>query len=181
MASVFSHAITAFAAGKLISQKGFDRKAIILGMICSAIPDLDAIGFWMGVPYHSFWGHRGFTHSFCFAALLAVFCAFIFYPKEKILSKSFLLKGLYFFIATASHPVLDAMTNGGLGVAFFAPFDNTRYFFPFRPISVSPISISVFFSERGLEVLKSEFIWIWAPSLMLILITVIFKRKRESE
>ena len=26
----------------------------------------------------------------------------------------------YFFLATASHGVLDAMTNGGLGVAFFA-------------------------------------------------------------
>nr|HRC76832.1 rhodanese-like domain-containing protein [Kouleothrix sp.] len=32
------------------------------------------------------------------------------------------------------HGVLDAMTDGGLGVAFFAPFSATRYFFPFRPI-----------------------------------------------
>jgi hypothetical protein len=26
------------------------------------------------------------------------------------------------------------MTNGGLGVAFFSPFDNGRYFLPWRPI-----------------------------------------------
>jgi len=32
----------------------------------------------------------------------------------------------YLFLATASHGVLDAMTNGGLGVAFFSPFDNRR-------------------------------------------------------
>src|SRR5215831_7502105 len=44
----------------------------------------------------------------------------------------------YLFLATASHGVLDAMTNGGLGVAFFSPFDTTRYFLPWRPIRVSP-------------------------------------------
>jgi hypothetical protein len=37
------------------------------------------------------------------------------------------------FLATASHGVLDATTNGGLGVAFFSPFDNRRYFLPWRP------------------------------------------------
>ncbi|MBK8609138.1 MAG: hypothetical protein IPL84_04125 [Chitinophagaceae bacterium] len=34
-----------------------------------------------------------------------------------------------FLLAAASHAILDAMTTGGLGVAF-SPFDNTRYFFP---------------------------------------------------
>jgi inner membrane protein len=54
----------------------------------------------------------------------------------------------YLFLATASHGVLDAMTDGGLGVAFFSPFDNRRYFLPWRPIVVSPISIARFFSGR---------------------------------
>ncbi len=40
-------------------------------MICTEIPDLDAIGFWLGVPYKSFFGHRGFTHSIAFAVLLS--------------------------------------------------------------------------------------------------------------
>ena len=39
----------------------------------------------------------------------------------------------------ASHGVLDALTDGGPGVAFLAPFDDTRYFFPWRPIRVSPL------------------------------------------
>jgi hypothetical protein len=34
------------------------------------------------------------------------------------------------FLATAGHGLLDAMTNGGLGLAFFSPFDNHRYFLP---------------------------------------------------
>jgi len=44
------------------------------------------------------------------------------------------------------------MTDGGMGVAFFSPFDTTRYFLPWRPILVSPISVMRFLSERGLAV-----------------------------
>src|SRR6266540_4876570 len=35
------------------------------------------------------------------------------------------------------HGFFDAMTNGGLGVAFFAPFDSRRYFLAFRPLEVA--------------------------------------------
>ena len=56
---------------------------------------------------------------------------------------------LSLFMATASHGVLDAMTDGGSGVAFLAPFDDTRYFLPWRPIPVSPIGVSRFFSGAG--------------------------------
>ena len=68
------------------------------------------------------------------------------------------------------------MTNGGLGVAFFSPFDNTRYFFPWRPILVSPISLTRFFSERGVAVMQSELIWIWIPAGLLALLTLALRR-----
>ena len=55
----------------------------------------------------------------------------------------------------ASHGVLDALTDGGSGVAFLAPFDDTRYFFPWRPIRVSPFW-GGFFTPRGLETVTSE-------------------------
>jgi len=70
----------------------------------------------------------------------------------------------FFFLATASHGMLDAMTNGGRGVAFFAPFSDARFFFPWRPIEVSPLGIDRFLSARGMEVMISEFKWIWIPS-----------------
>jgi inner membrane protein len=54
------------------------------------------------------------------------------------------------------------MTTGGLGVAFFSPFSNERYFLPWRPIRVSPLSAG-FFSARGLAVLASELKWVWLP------------------
>ena len=75
--------------------------------------------------------------------------------------------GLYFFLSAASHGLLDALTDGGLGVAFFSPFDRTRYFFPVRPIAVSPIGIREFFSEQGLVVMTSELTWVWLPVVVL--------------
>ncbi|HKR04999.1 MAG TPA: metal-dependent hydrolase [Bacteroidia bacterium] len=178
MPSAFSHAIAAYAAGKIYPRTKTSFKFFLTGMICAAFPDIDAIGFWMGIPYHSIWGHRGITHSFFFAFALAFVVMQLFYANEKVRSRSYHLKWLYFFIATASHPVLDAMTSGGMGVAFFAPFENSRYFFPFRPILVSPISVSGFFSSRGLAVFKSEFTWIWIPCLILIGLSYFLRGKK---
>lgn len=175
MASAFSHAIAAFALGKAIYPAKLTAKIAITGMVCSAIPDLDAIGFWAGIPYESVWGHRGITHSFFFAALLSLAVSVLFFRNTKDIKPLYIW--LYLFIATSSHAVLDAMTNGGMGVAFFAPFDNERYFFPLRPIMVSPISIAHFFSGRGIAVLKSEFVWIWIPSFIFILLSSALRRK----
>jgi membrane-bound metal-dependent hydrolase YbcI (DUF457 family) len=85
---------------------------------------------------------------------------------------------LYFFLATASHGVLDAFTNGGLGVAFFAPFHNARYFFPVTPIEVSPISVRAFFTARGARVMASELIWIWLPAIGFAAATLWLRSRR---
>lgn len=168
MASIISHAIASISIGKLslLSKPGI--KFWLLAAFCAVIPDADAIGFWYGIPYESLWGHRGITHSIFFAVLLSSVLMLLFYRDEEFFSKKWCAIWAVFFLATVSHPVLDAMTTGGLGVAFFAPFNNTRYFFPFRPIKVSPIGIINFFSEWGKRVIISEFIWVWIPSFLLI-------------
>jgi|SRR6185436_14097411 len=178
MPSAFSHALAAYAGGKVFPKEGKSFKFFLLGMACAVLPDADAIGFWLGIPYHSIWGHRGITHSFFFAFALAFFIMLIFYTDEKPVSGSYVQKWFYFFIATASHPVLDAMTSGGLGVAFFAPFENSRYFFSFRPILVSPISVAGFFSSWGWAVFKSEFTWIWIPCFVWIGMSSFLKKKK---
>ena len=78
------------------------------------------------------------------------------------------------FLATASHGFLDAMTDGGLGVAFFSPVDNTRCFLPFTPIRVSLIGISRFFTARGFAVIRSELLWIWLPTALLIAVRTVW-------
>jgi inner membrane protein len=135
-----------------------------LAVLCAGIADIDVIGFYIGIPYGSFWGHRGMTHSLVFAAAIAGAVAFAWQgiPREKA-GLAVLL-----FLITASHGMLDALTNGGLGVAFFAPFSVHRYFFPWRPIRVSPIGLPGLFSARAVHVLATEIPWIWTPALVLV-------------
>jgi len=67
------------------------------------------------------------------------------------------------FFATASHGVLDAFTDAGLGVGFFVPFDDACYFFPWRPIATSPLSIGAFFNGPALRILSNELLWRGLP------------------
>ncbi|MBK9026099.1 MAG: metal-dependent hydrolase [Saprospiraceae bacterium] len=71
MPSAFSHAFVAIAIGSS-SDRIRIFKILLIGSICAAIPDLDAIGFQMGIPYDSLFGHRGITHSFFFSFFLAL-------------------------------------------------------------------------------------------------------------
>jgi inner membrane protein len=152
----------------------------VLSVVCAMLPDIDVVGFAFGIRYEDMLGHRGLTHSLAFAFLVGCGAAWITL-RESQQKKKWLAFVLYFFIVTASHGILDAMTNGGLGVAFFAPFSNTRYFFLWRPIEVSPLGLEVFFSSP-LPVLGSEIKWIWIPSGVVIIAarmiwTLVEKRK----
>jgi inner membrane protein len=62
-------------------------------------------------------------------------------------------------------------------VAFFAPFDNTRYFLPWTPVEVSPIGLVEFFTPYGLEVLLSEFVWIWIPAGLLVGTAIAYQKR----
>ena len=146
------------------------------GAVIAALPDVDGIGFWLGVPYESTFGHRGFTHSISFAALIALI-ALIFF-RDRAYDGDRPRLWTYLFLATASHGVLDAMTTGGGGIAFFAPFANERFFFPWRPIVVSPMSIRRFFSERGARIIASEILWVWIPAGIFAAMSLSFRTKR---
>lgn len=179
MASAFGHGIAAVAIGKALPVNETGIKFWLLGIACSILPDADVISFWFGIPYEDIFGHRGITHSFFFAFVLAVLVVKLFYSDTHIFTKTGIMLFGYFFLCTASHAILDAMTTGGRGVAFFAPFDNSRYFLPWRPIKVSPLSVGSFFSEWGWRVLKSELIWIGIPSAVVILFSAFIKRLRN--
>jgi len=178
MPSAFSHAIVATAIGKVGQPKRVPWWYWALGAALSAVPDLDVIGFHFGVRYGDFMGHRGFTHSIFFAALLAGLVSIAFIGQDQI-SRWRLFFCL--FLATASHGVLDAMTNGGLGVAFFSPFSNARYFFPFRPIKVSPIGVGRFLSAKGLTIIRSEALWLWLPSAAVFAVATFIHHLRRRE
>jgi inner membrane protein len=81
MASVFSHAVAALAIGACFYKPGTPKRVWVTGALCSVIPDLDVLGFGFGVRYGDFWGHRGFTHSLLFAALLASAVALLLFRQ----------------------------------------------------------------------------------------------------
>jgi inner membrane protein len=167
MASAFSHAFVAVAAGKMLPHGPMPAKFWWLSIACSVLPDADVLGYFIGVPYGHPLGHRGLTHSFSFALVLSLVVVTVCFGNLPARPPRRWLLTMHFFFVTASHGVLDAMTNGGLGIAFFAPFDDTRYFLPWRPVNVSPLEPHLFFTRYGLRVMISEFVWIWVPVALL--------------
>lgn len=168
MPTLITHALVGAAAAATVADVNTPARFWALSVACSVIPDADVIGFACGVPYQHMFGHRGFFHSFSFAFLLALAVVSVFFPQEAFLSKRGGILIAFFFLVTASHGVLDAFTNGGLGIALLAPFDNARFFFDHAPIEVAPIGIKAFFSQWGVRVMKSEVLWVWIPTLLLV-------------
>lgn len=160
MASV-GHIAVGMAAARLVSADRRARWPLIASMavwsLLSSLPDADVVGFRFGVTYSDPWGHRGATHSFVFALVVAAISG--------ALLAAFRARSLYLavvvFAVVASHPVLDSMTDGGHGCALYWPFDNTRHFAPWRPIPVSPIGWS-FFTTHGMSVALRE-VFLFAP------------------
>ncbi len=167
MPTFIGHGISAVAISSLVPRKSYIAKFTLLCMACAIAPDLDSITFFFGIPYNHWLGHRGLSHSLLFAAILATLAS-VALRKDEPTGKTRAVLWAGLFLSAASHGLLDAMTNGGLGIAFFSPLDTTRYFLPWRPISVSPLSITHFFEYGGAGVLRSEFFWVVLPSLVVM-------------
>jgi inner membrane protein len=167
MPTIFSHAVAAVAIGKTYASERMPPRFWLLTAVCAVLPDADVVGFAFGVDYGDVLGHRGLTHSLAFALCVGFAVVKLAFREAETSTRRWLGLVAYFFVVTASHGALDALTNGGLGVAFFAPFEARRYFFPWRPIEVSPIGLG-FFMGHGLEVFGSEVAWVWLPSLALV-------------
>jgi inner membrane protein len=178
MATVFTHAIAALALAAPLAARSTPRRLFVLGALGAVLPDADVIGFRFGIRYEDMLGHRGLSHSLAFAAAFALVATWLAFGAPAHRDRR-LRYAVYLFVATASHALLDATTTGGLGVALFAPFDNSRFFFPFRPILVSPIGIRRFFTERGAAVIASELIWVWLPALLFVIMVWIVRRSRR--
>jgi len=169
MPTVISHGVAAAAVAKVFTADCIPSRFWFLSIGCAMLPDIDVLGFAFGNRYGDMLGHRGITHSLPFALIVGSLAAWLCLDTATQLGRTWLVLLVYFFVVTASHGLLDAMTNGGLGVAFLAPFSTNRYFLPWQPIEVSPIGLDFFFSARALAVLWSEIKWIWIPSAVVIM------------
>ena len=167
MPTAFSHAALAVAAGIAFAPKGVPARFWPVALGCSMLPDADVIAFAFGIPYGHFFGHRGFFHSPFFALVLSLLVTATLSREAELFSGRWCVYVIFLFLLTASHGIMDAFTNGGLGIALLSPVSNERHFFPWTPISVSPIGIRSFLTRWGWLALKSEFIWVWLPASIL--------------
>jgi inner membrane protein len=127
--------------------------AAILWAGLSLLPDVDVIGFPLGVEYADTWGHRGATHSLVFALAVGAVVGLIARAARGPAWRTTLVAAA----VVASHPLLDTMTDGGLGCALLWPFSNARFFAPWRPIPVAPIG-PAFVSMRGVHIALVEIV-----------------------
>ena len=165
MATPLSHLAVPLALAAALGPDIVPPGLLVLALVCATLPDVDALGLWLGIPYDHPLGHRGITHSLPFALALAGAGALLAPRLGAEPAITFWL----LFASAASHGLFDAMTNGGLGVALFSPFSSRRHFLPWRVIEVSPLRPSALFSRRGLVVLRSEVRWVWIPCLAVAL------------
>ena len=176
MASI-GHVAVGMAAGRAFAGRlgrpattASTVSAMIALSILSMLPDLDVIAFRLGIPYAAPFGHRGASHSLC-AALLVGAAAGILALGLRL---SPIRTGLLVFAVVASHGLLDALTDGGLGAALLCPYSKHRYFAPWRPIPVAPIGRRIF-SHWGMRVMLTELIW-FAP----LFLYSIWPRRRQA-
>jgi len=161
MPTLLTHPAVPLAMALGLGREVISKRLLLAGIAVSILPDLDVIGFRIGIPYAAEFGHRGFSHSLLFAFCVAMVGA-LFYRR---LDSTFHRALWFLFAAMASHSLLDSLTNGGLGVALLWPWSEHRFFAPLQVIEVSPISPSRFLSARGAEVIFSEVMWVWLPAL----------------
>jgi inner membrane protein len=175
--TILTHPAVALGTLPCIWKLKHPGRILVMAIMLSILPDIDVIGFKFGIAYGDMLGHRGLTHSLSFAFVVSFLTSFVFIRE---IDKAFFLLWGYFFIALISHGLLDGVTNGGLGVAYLAPFSNERFFLGEPFIKVSPLSLERFLSHRGWAVIKSELLYVWLPVLAVYIgVFLICRQKRR--
>lgn len=144
------HAAVGVAAARAAATVRTGRLMVVL-VLLSSLPDLDVIAFALGIPYHAPFGHRGAFHSIPVALLVGALCSL----DARAWQMSRLRMFAVVSAVVASHGLLDAFTDGGLGIALAWPLSNHRFFSPWRPFPVAPIGAGIF-SRYGRYVLFTE-------------------------
>jgi inner membrane protein len=168
VASLLTH-----AALPLLAQRGLpsftpsQKRLAWVAVLCACLPDLDLIGVLFDIRPGDPLGHRGLSHSLCAAAVIAVVAAALAFRSLRVGSRAWWKVVAFLFAATAAHGLVDAMTVGDVGVAFFAPFSAARYFLLWRPLPVCPMGVNEYFGRWGLLVLANELLFLLIPVFLL--------------
>lgn len=122
-----THIALGACMGEAFAGKTVGKKTMLWGVLAQSIPDIDFIAsFWLNTS-DNLLAHRGFTHSFLFAALITPIIAFTAYSLHKPHNISFIRWILFIGSVIFMHDFLDAFNNYGVG--WFEPFSHARISF----------------------------------------------------
>jgi inner membrane protein len=122
--------VTHFLTGACLGRSGFNRKtayAVLAMTLAAEAPDIDVLWSMRG-PLAGFEHHRGITHTFVAAPVMALIVTGIVWAIHRmrknppVLAPRWFLIWLFALIADLSHLLLDYTNNYGI-----------RPFFPFNP------------------------------------------------
>ena len=165
MPSLLGHAVAGLAITSACSDGRLPRRTWPLAAVCAVAPDLDWFVSLANVHRGHFLNHRGVAHSLTAALVLAGAAFVLGFRPERRRHRVWLCLAL----AALSHGLLDACTSGGVGVALFAPFSDTRWACLWQPGWVAPLPLNPEHTNTFLASLWSEAFWIGLPALVVTL------------
>lgn len=122
-----THIALGACLGELFVGKKVGRKSMLWGAVAQSFPDIDFIAsFWMDTT-DELLGHRGFTHSLLFAAILTPILAMLAERWHRPHNISLGKWSIFFGTEILLHIFLDAFN--AYGTAWFEPFSHIRFSF----------------------------------------------------
>jgi inner membrane protein len=162
MPTFVGHSLVALSLGAPVPRTSLGRAMsmsswLAILVLVSLLPDLDVLLLrWL--PYSHPLSHRGLSHSLFFA-LIATGCLILAGSLTGLLQarrRTLIWIWLLLAATMGSHGLLDALTDGGLGIALFSPLTFERYFFPLRPLPVASLNPAGLLSSYMLHVYTVE-------------------------
>jgi len=163
MPSLLGHAAAGLAITTAFHGDKLPRRTWALAAFCAMAPDLDWFVSLLDMHRGHVLNHRGAAHSFFAAGLIATAVFLLAFRKEQRRGAVWLC----LTIAAVSHGILDALTSGGVGVALFMPFSETRWACLWQPGKVAPLPLGREHTWHFLHSLWTELFWIGFPALVL--------------
>jgi len=158
MASLFTHVAVPLVARRAVGvPEGIERRLDVALVLVSIWPDLDFATLPFEVRPGDLLGHRGLTHSI-FVAIAVGLVASLLFPKSARRRVAPLL-----VVVALSHPIIDALTAGDLGVALFWPITRARLSFPFALVATCPVGLDEWLGYWGLLTIANEALYIVTP------------------
>lgn len=119
-----THLVVGACIGEVFLGRQLGRRALIWGAIAQSAPDVDVLASLWSDTAENLLAHRGFTHSFLFAALITPFFALAADRWHRPHDIPFRRFCWFFAVAVFGHTVLDGLNSYGTG--WFEPFDHRR-------------------------------------------------------